>query len=41
MEGKRLINRPDFVVAVWALPEDLEAQIDLGERAYVQRSSSR
>ena len=40
-EGERLVNRADFVVAVRALPEDLQAQIDLGERAYLQRSASR
>ena len=41
MESQRLINRADFVVAIRARPKDLQAQVDLGERAYVQRSASR
>ena len=41
MECERLIDRADFVIAVRAVPEDLQAQIDLGERAYMQRSASR
>ncbi len=40
-ECNRLINRPDFVVAVWALPQNLQAQVDLGECTYVHLSVCR
>jgi len=31
VQGDRLKNRPQFVVPIGALPQNVQAQIDLGE----------